>query len=563
MSAKDLETLLGNPYDDANPVGYRAVLDADERREMSAEGEKLLDAWCLNAEFVPAAYGGRFTRADRLAGILRTLWRRDAALGSGYGFASFLASVNVWTAGTADQRGSVADRLLANQRVAAAFHELDHGNDIAHTGCAASPAVSGWSLSGRKEVVANVRRAETLVVFARTGPDAGRRSHSQFLLARDAVPAERVRDLPRVGTSGMRGLQLGGIEFADCPIPADAVIGDPGQGMEIALRAYQVTRAVLPAMALGSLDTALRTALDFAAERRLYGAAVSELPYVRAVIARAHADLLAVEAFSGVVVRGLHLVPESMAAYAAAAKYLTSRMVLDAVEDLRSVLGASGYLRQGPYAIFQKVARDAAPATFVHISRTACLITLLPQLPRLARKSWLTGPPAAPELFDLGADLPSLDFDALVAAMARTDGLLGALVETAELGDGGLAARFAVRFRDELRVLRDECIALAPGDLTSGAGPAAFDLADRYTVLLAAACVLAVWRRGGPRYPDDLLPGVLDRLAARLRGPALLTAGEREQAEYALFAAAGRRHGEHQLFDPTAQATPGGGKDTP
>lgn len=559
--AEELDALLGDPQDDANPVGYRAVLAADEQGELPAEGEKLLDAWCLNAEFVPAEYGGRLIRADHLAEVLRTLWRRDPALGLGYGFASFLASVNVWTAGSPEQRRDTADRLLANQRIAAAFHELEHGTDFAYADCAAAPTPSGWSLTGRKEVVTNLRRAEAAVVFARTGPDAGRRGHSLFLVARDALPADRVRDLPRQGSSGMRGVQLGGVQFTDCPIPADALIGGEGRGMEIALRAFQVTRAVLPSLFVGPLDTALRTALDCATARRLYGGAVTDLPYVRSVIARAYADLLAVDAFAGVAIRGLHLAPESMAAYAPAVKYLTSRMVLDAVEDLRSVLGASGYLRQGPYAIFQKTARDLAPATFAHVSRTACLVMLLPQLPRLARRSWLAAPAADPALFDLGAQLPALDLGALVAGMARGDGVLGALAETAERGGGDPAVRFAARFRDELRTLREDCRALMPTDLTGAASSAAFDLADRYTMLLAAASVLAVWQRGA-RYPAELLPGVLDRLAGRLPGPALLSASEREEAERRLFDSAVERHREHRLFDLTARRVPGGGKDT-
>ena len=108
MTAAELDTLLGDPADLDNPVGHRAVLASDERAEMLAEGERLLDGYCLNAEFVPAEYGGRFTRVDRLAEVLRAVWRRDSCLGLGYGFSSFLAAINIWTAGDERQRRAAA-----------------------------------------------------------------------------------------------------------------------------------------------------------------------------------------------------------------------------------------------------------------------------------------------------------------------------------------------------------------------------------------------------------------------------------------------------------------------
>lgn len=558
MSATELDELLGDPWDDDNPVGYAATLAADERQETPDEAERLLDRYRLNAEFVPAEYGGRFTRADRLAETLRTLWRRDPCLGLGYGFSSFIASVNIWSSGDEEQRRAAAGLLLANRRIAAAFHELDHGNDFAHAEFSARPADGGWLLSGRKEVVTNLRRAEAIVLFARTSQTTGSRGHSQFFVRRDELPRERVRDLPRFASSGMRGVQLGGAEFADCPVPAGALLGGEGRGVEVALRSYQVTRAVFPAVTVGPLDTALRTALVCALERRLYGATVADIPYVRAVIARAYADLLAVDAFALVTVRALHQVPDAMAVYAPAAKYLTSRIVLDAIEALRSVMGAQGYLRQGPFAIFQKVARDMAPATFAHVSRAACLVMILPQLPRLARRSWQTDPAAPAALFDPAADLPPLALDRLTVGMPGGDGVMGALTEMLDSApDDDALGRLTARFGAELRTLREECAVMQPTDLTMDAPPAAFALADRYTVLLAAASALAVWRASAGRYPRAALIAVLDRLAGRLGGASVLTEAEREEVERHLFDVAVDRCRERRLLDLTARRVPG------
>ncbi|QIY68651.1 acyl-CoA dehydrogenase [Streptomyces sp. RLB1-33] len=555
MTVQELDALLGDPYAPANPVGHKAVLAADEHHEMLAEGERLLDQYNLNAEFVPTALGGRLERADRLVEVLRAVWRRDPCLGLGYGFSSFIAAVNIWSTGDQDQTRTAARLLLDNHKIAAAFHELDHGNDFAHADFTARPAPAGWLLSGRKEVVTNLRRSSALVLFARTSDAPGSRGHSQFFVQKDTLPSGRMRDLPRFDTSGMHGVQLGGAEFTACPVPDTALLGKPGQGIEIALRSYQLTRATVPAICVGPLDSALRIVLTFALERRLYGGTVADIPYVRAVIARAYADLLAVDAYSAAGVRALHLLPESMAVYAPAAKYLTSRIVIDAFEDLRSVLGAQAYLRTGPHAIFQKLARDIAPATFAHVSRAACLVTILPQLPRLARRSWLTDPPAPDTLFQLGGDLPPLHLDRLAAGMTRNDGIMGALA--AAEPDSGPVGRFTAHFQQALRALQTACAGLRPSDITIDASPEAFDLADRYTVLLAAASALAVWQQGGDTYPEPALLGVLDRLAGRLGGAPVLTGAEREHAEDHLFHLAVQRCQDRRLFDLTARAIPG------
>lgn len=559
--ARDLDVRFGDPWNAANPLGFAELLVADERQELLPLAEACLDSFGLNAEFVPIHLGGRLGNVEHLVEVMRTIWRRDPCLGLGYGFSSFIASVNIWGAGSEGQLRSAAGLLLANGRIAAAFHELEHGNDLSHADCAALPVVDGWSLSGRKQVVANIERAEAMVIFARTDPTPGSRSHSQFLVPREDLPAGTVRALPAFESSGMRGVPLGGIELTDCLIPRKCVLGKPGQGIENVLRSFQTTRAALPAICVGVLDTGLRTAMACALERRLYGDAVAALPYVRCVLARAYADLLAVDVFTTVVVRSLHIVPEAAGIYAAAVKSLATRMLIDAMGDLGTVLGAQSYVREGPYAIFQKLSRDLAPAGFGHASRAVCQVSILSQLPRLARRSWFTDEPAPAALFRVGTAVAPLDFDSLVVGSTRVDGLCAALVEIAGEGIGGLAGRLAVAFRSELGRLRDDCLALSPGDMTIGASPEAYAVANRYTIVLAGAACLAVWWHGQeaakPPLDDVALPAVLDRLWGRLDAPAAISEAERARLDETMFRRAVGRFEARRLFDFTARAVPG------
>jgi hypothetical protein len=155
--------------------------------------------------------------------------------------------------------------------------------------------------------------------------------------------------------------------------------------------------------------------------------------------------------------------------------------------------------------------------------------------------------------------------------MPATDGIMGALAEAADsvgsvgstndvrtsAADRDPLNRFVARFAAQLRALRDECATLSPADLTMDASPEAYALAARYTVVLAAACALAVWREGGQRYSAAGLLGVLDRLSARLDGVSVLTTAERESVEARLFDEAVARFHDRRLFGLAARRVPG------
>jgi alkylation response protein AidB-like acyl-CoA dehydrogenase len=563
-----VERAFGDPWDDANPVGFAALLEADERQEMPAAGEDLLDAVGLNAEFVPVGLGGRFTQMDRLAEVMRAVFRHDPCLGLGYGASSFIAAVNVWASGDATQQRVLADLLLAGRKVAAAFHELDHGNDFSRAEFAATRVATrtgtGWRLNGRKEVIANLHRASALVLFARTSLDSGSRSHSQFFVPTTAIDADAVRYLPRFRSSGMRGVPLGGAEFTDCDIPADCLLGREGQGIETALCSFQLTRSAFPAMLAGCLDTGLRAAAGCASDRRLYGGTAADLPQVRAVLADAFADLLIVDSFCTVVTRALHVLPEQTPVFASAVKYLVSGLLMDAMDALAAVLGAQSYLRDGPYAIFGKQARDLPPAGFGHASRAACLVTMLPQLPRLARHAWLTAEAAPATLFRLGTGLAPLDFGRLVAGGDGTDGLAGSLLAIDQLlaPPGGAVGRLTALFAAELADLAEASATLRPRDLTIDSSPAARKLAARYATVLAAAACVSVWWHNSDHpsafLRDDVwVIAALHRLARRLGRPSPINDHEAEAVTGALAREVLARHREQRAFDLSNRELPG------
>ncbi|MFE9095617.1 acyl-CoA dehydrogenase [Streptomyces sp. NPDC007264] len=530
----ELDRRLGDPTDESNELSYTRLLEADEAGVLSEAGERALDEFGLGAEFVPPAEGGRMERLDTLVRVMRQVFRRDVALGLGYGMTSFMAAVNVWAAGEAAQRDRVAQILTRGGRISVAYHELAHGNDFVRNEFEARPAEGGgYLLNGTKQVINNVHRADAWVLFSRTDPAPGSRSHSVLLVEREGLDTDTWQVLPRYDTVGVRGCRLTGLRFDNTPVPASALVGESGKGVETALRAFQITRAALPGMAVGTTDTALRTVVRFALGRRLYRKTVMEIPHARATLSGAFTDLLTCDALSLAATRAVHLLPEQTSVFAAATKYLVPKLLTDAMHELSIVLGARFYIRDGEHGIFQKHLRDLPVLSLGHAGSAACQATIIPQLSRLARRSWFSDEPAPEELFRPRGELPEIPFDRLALASGR-DGLSATLVAAVDRLPGAAPEErsvqgLALSLVDELRQVQEASRALAPEDRTALAGPAAFALADRYAHLLAAASAIGVWqqasRDGNDAFLADpaWLAAALHRLARRLgRRPAEL-----------------------------------------
>jgi alkylation response protein AidB-like acyl-CoA dehydrogenase len=240
-----LEYDFGDLDDPGNPLSSEQFLAADARRIPLNAAELLLDAFELNAEFVPRELGGRLTRMDTMARVMRAVFRRDAALGLGYGMTSYQAAAIVWAAGSASQQRDTAQLLLDGGRLTSAYPEPHHGNAFLANNFTAEPGPEGYLLSGRKEAVNNAARAEYLVAFAHTppGPGGADDALSAFLLALPVNPRGGIRQLPRRSTTGVRGCLVSGLEFTRFPVRADQLLGAEGDGRSLAAQVFPVTRS--------------------------------------------------------------------------------------------------------------------------------------------------------------------------------------------------------------------------------------------------------------------------------------------------------------------------------
>ncbi|MFG2327713.1 acyl-CoA dehydrogenase [Streptomyces sp. NPDC048568] len=512
--ARYLEDLLGDPFADGNPHGQQALLAADERREVPAATEDLLGRFKLAAEFVPTVLGGRFTGVEALTQVLRPVFRRDVALGFGAGVTALFAASVVWTAGDERQRRDTASLLLGGGRITILHREFAHANAILRGEYTARPAPDGYVVDGRKDVVINADRADTFVAYVRTAPGDGPDSHSVFLLETGRLPAHAVHRLPRARTHGMRGAHYAGLRLEDCPVPADALVGERGEGVSLSLRTFQVSRALVSGGALvGGMDSALRYAVRAVSESRR---GLTLRGRRGRVLAGVFADLLACDSLAVTGLRLLDLAPEHALVPSAAVKYAVSALLHEDLDELAAVLGARGYDRGPAYGGFQKLVRDLPVAGLGHAGTADTQAVLVPHLRTLAHaaRDADNGQEAPGALFTPGAGRSALDFRRLDAKPrdphSGCDGLLAVLPGAAARLDGtrdrgprwAALADLARAFAAEVHSLAQRCATLLGRPDTGALAPAAYVLVDRYCLLLAAASCLGVRENADLGTPD-------------------------------------------------------------
>ncbi|HEU4594644.1 MAG TPA: acyl-CoA dehydrogenase family protein, partial [Pyrinomonadaceae bacterium] len=490
----------------------------DERDEYPAAACARLDAWGLPEFYVPEQWGGRLRSFEQLVALLRVTSRRDFTVGFAYSILSLLGSAATWAGGSEQQRRKVAQLLKEKKQIILAYNERAHGSDFLSTDLRAAKVDGGYLLSGEKWLIGNAVRCVALTTVARTRDEGGPRGFSLFLVEKSALDPGSFRHLDRIKTLGVRGAHVSGIKFENCFVPDEARIGGEGTALEQTLKAFQMTRALIPALSLGAADTALRCAFDFARARRLSGSSVWEMPRPRRTLVECFVDLLIADSLTAACARALHQTPEQMRLYSAAVKYFVTSEVEGLVERAAEVLGARHYLREGHWhGLFQKVLRDQMVVRY-HFNSALTLTTVGVHLRDLARERARRDGTPDPEMearleaiFDLRAPLRPLDptafslyergrddilhgLDSALATLRRR--ALDAATERRPLLD--LLARQVKRLvarRDEADAAQRKVEQALGADY--GRSPAMFRQAEDYCRLLAAASCLHLWLHSG------------------------------------------------------------------
>lgn len=269
-SARALPPLLEGAERDLDAV-YACV-----RRLVRALG----DAGLLRA-CVPSAYGGARDAVD-----VRSLCIARETLARASGLADFalamqgLGAAPIGLFGNDAQKQAWLPSVASGRRVAAfALSEPDAGSDVAALSTTATRDGDAWRLDGVKTWISNAGLADFYVVFARSDPKADKASRGLSAFVVDAStpgldPSERI--------DVIAPHPLGTLRFANCRVPGDALLGQPGDGFRIAMGTLDLFRSTVGAAALGFARRAFDEATARAKARRMFGRALAEFQLTQA-----------------------------------------------------------------------------------------------------------------------------------------------------------------------------------------------------------------------------------------------------------------------------------------
>jgi acyl-CoA dehydrogenase len=232
--------------------------------------------WLMHA--VTAPHGGARERLD-----VRTLCLVRETLARAWGLADFAFAMQGLGTGPITLFGSDALRerylplVASGERIAAfALSEPDAGSDVAAMATTARRVDGGFVIDGVKTWISNAGIADHYVVFCRF-PEAGERGYAAFVVDADN-PGLRVAE--RIDVIAPH--PLGRIELTGCRVRADALVGEAGAGMRVALGTLDVFRPTVGAAALGFARRALDEALGWTRERQAFGKALNEFQLIQA-----------------------------------------------------------------------------------------------------------------------------------------------------------------------------------------------------------------------------------------------------------------------------------------
>jgi acyl-CoA dehydrogenase len=207
----------------------------------------------------------------------------------------------------------------------------------------------GWEINAHKWFITGAVRADVAIVVART--EAG---VSWFLVDTDTPGYRLVRDVPTMEPFDAGG--HGEITLTNCRVPASALIGEEGRGLEYAQLRLEGARLFHCMRFIGMASRAMDIAQEYASRRESYGVKLGEHQMVQAMIADAHIELYAARLMTRDVARMLDA-GESIRHHSSMAKVFVSEVVCKVADSAVQICGALGISEDTPVSMIYRQMR--------------------------------------------------------------------------------------------------------------------------------------------------------------------------------------------------------------
>ena len=329
----------------AGQIDRDNMFPADLWREMGDLG--------LLGVTVDEAYGGSGLSYLAHAVAVEEVARASASVSLSYGAHSNLCVNQIHLNGTEAQKQKYLPGLISGAHVGAlAMSESGAGSDVVSMALRAEKRNDHYRLNGQKYWITNGPDADTLVVYAKTDPEAGSRGITAFLIEKSMTGFSTS---PHFDKLGMRGSNTAELIFEDVEVPFDNVLGDEGRGAAVLMSGLDYERVVLSGIGTGIMASCLDEIMPYMVDRKQFGHSVGDFQLMQGKIADMYTAMNSARAYVYEVAKACDRGDVTRQDAAACVLYASEQAMVAAHQAVQA-MGGAGFLADSPVA---RIFRDA------------------------------------------------------------------------------------------------------------------------------------------------------------------------------------------------------------
>ena len=302
---------------------------------------------------VPEEFGG--AGMSYLAHTVATeeIARASASISLSYGAHSNLCVNQIKLNGTDDQRRKYLPGLISGQHIGAlAMSEPGAGSDVVSMKLRAEKRNGYYLLKGNKYWITNGPDADTLVVYAKTDPEAGSKGITAFIVEKTM---KGFSTSPHFDKLGMRGSNTAELIFDDVEVPFENVLGTEGKGVRVLMSGLDYERVVLSGIGLGIMAACLDEVMPYVASREQFGQPIGNFQLMQGKIADMYVALNTARAYVYEVAKSCDRGEVTRQDAAGAVLYASEQAMVQAHQAVQA-LGGAGFLND---SVVSRLFRDA------------------------------------------------------------------------------------------------------------------------------------------------------------------------------------------------------------
>ena len=302
---------------------------------------------------VPEEYGG--AGMSYLAHVIAVeeIARASASVSLSYGAHSNLCVNQIKLNGTDEQRAKYLPRLISGEHVGAlAMSEAGAGSDVVSMKLRAEKRNDRYVLNGTKYWITNGCDADTLVVYAKTDPEAGSRGITAFLIEKEMVGFSTSEHFDKLG---MRGSNTAELIFEDVEVPFENVLGEEGRGVRVLMSGLDYERVVLGGIGTGIMAACLDEIMPYMAERKQFGQPIGSFQLMQGKMADMYTAMNSARAYVYEVAKACDRGDVTRQDAAACCLYASEQAMVQAHQAVQA-MGGAGFLSDAPVG---RIFRDA------------------------------------------------------------------------------------------------------------------------------------------------------------------------------------------------------------